>query len=247
MTEPKTLTMALFDEPLALIKEQPHQLLISTMSIGLMAGFASSNGIIDPILGLVVAVGVEWAWLRGVSSDNKQPTGWGTALNLSAFVLAALWGTLWVAESLHAYDPASWGWGMAIIHVVPLVWLSLCSAMCHRLRGIAEQQVRAKAEETEANEARRIREAENDLRLEETKERTRLELWKDAQTFRANLAATNPTTKKTTVQPIATGTKVCQFCNQVVTYQTASEAGVIARRGCVDCRANRKANKRPSQ
>ena len=209
-----------------------------------MAQFASSSGIVDPVVGYVLAIGVEWAYLRGLVADSKATTEWGARLNWSAFAIVVLWGCLWCLRrfGVIAETPTNaLAYFLAAAHVVPIAWLSLCSAMSHRAMVQAEAEATKEQQQAQADEDRRNREAINALHIKEAEERLKIELWKDAQTFKAQLNATKPTNRKTTVQPVATGTKVCQFCNQVVSYQTASEAGVIARRGCVECRAKRKA------
>lgn len=179
MTTAKTLRTALWDEPIAIAIDQPHQILLSTGSVALMAGFASSVNIVHPLVGLVIAVGIEWAWLRGVASDASKPTPWGTALNVSAFVLAAVWGVLLVAKLLHAYDPETWGWWMAVIHVVPLIWLSLCSAMCHRSKLIAEAAARVAAEKEADERAKRLQAEADKLAQDVARERARIQLGRE--------------------------------------------------------------------
>lgn len=186
-TTTRTLYAALVEEPLSIAIDQPHQIAISTMSVALMAGFAARAGIVDQYVAVVLAIGIEWAWLRGVASDASSPTQWGVALNISAFVLAGLWGVLFAAELLNAFNPQSWGWWLAIIHVVPVVWLSLCSAMCHRTKLIAERHASKTQQAEAADEAKRMREAVNALHIKEAEERLKIELWKDAQTFKAQL------------------------------------------------------------
>lgn len=140
-------------EPIALVRAQPHQLFISTASVALMGSFASSSGILDPSVGYLLAIGIEWAYFRGLASDSKTPTVWGVILNWSACLVVILWGMLWVAESTHTIDAATAGWWLAAAHVIPIAWLSLCSAQTHRAAMVAEvgarraEEARTRAEE----------------------------------------------------------------------------------------------------
>ena len=149
-------------EPLALIKAQPHQLCISTASVALMGSFASASGILDPTVGYLLAIGIEWAYFRGLASDSKAPTRWGSILNWSACGIVVLWGMLWVARFTGALDETQGGWWLAAAHVMPIAWLSLCSAQTHRAAMAAEvaQQAAAAARQRQADDAARAYERE---------------------------------------------------------------------------------------
>lgn len=168
-------------EPLALAAAQPHQALISCASVALMAQFASSSHILDPLVGYALAVGVEWAYLRGLVADSKATTAWGARLNWSAFVVVVLWGFLW---SLRAYgvlsekpDGALAG-GLALAHVLPIAWLSLCSAMSHRA------MVQAEGATALADEATR-----RALAIEVERKRAEIALWEEGQAAKRRVQA----------------------------------------------------------
>jgi hypothetical protein len=148
-------------EPVELVKAQPHQALISVASVALMAQFAASGGILHPAVGLVLAIGVEWAYLRGLASDAKAATVWGEWLNWSAFGIVVLWGGLWCLKAFGVIPERPVGalaYVMAAAHVVPIAWLSLCSAMTHRASAqLAEQQEREREAERNALELERAR------------------------------------------------------------------------------------------
>jgi hypothetical protein len=139
-------------EPLELAKDQPHQILLSTGSVALMSSFASSSNILHPLAGFCIAVGVEWAYLRGLASDARAQTRWGGILNWSAFAIVVLWGVLWVAQQLGAVVEQTGGWWLAAAHVVPVAWLSLCSAQCHRAAMGAERAELKRASDREATQ-----------------------------------------------------------------------------------------------
>jgi hypothetical protein len=182
-TERRTLRQVILDEPLQLAADQPHQVLLSTGSVAIMAQFAASSGIVAPLVGYCIALGVEWAYLRGLASDARARTWWGDALNWSAFAVVVLWGVLWVAKSFGvlAARPEGWvGWVLAVAHIVPIAWLSLCSAMCHRAAMGVDQ------------ERTRLLQAERDaIVLEAERKRHALALWEEGQAaqLRTNEAA----------------------------------------------------------
>jgi hypothetical protein len=175
-------------EPLELVKSQPHQVLLSTGSIALMGQFAGTDNIVHPFVGYTIAIGVEWAYLRGLASDSRAQTAWGGVLNWSAFGIVVLWGVLWVAGLLRAFDPTNGGWLLAAAHVVPVAWLSLCSAQCHRAAMAAE---RRKDERRRLNDEEHERElqAERDrLALQDQAERLKIERWRLAQAAKQEVA-----------------------------------------------------------
>lgn len=178
-TEKASFLAVFFSEPFALIKAQPHQALISTGSIALMGQFAGSSGIVHPIVGYCIAVGVEWAYFRGLASDAKAPTRWGAVLNWSACLIVVLWGMLWVAQINGAIAEHGTGlaaWLLAAAHVIPIAWLSLCSAMTHRAAMLAE----ARQAERDATERAAFEQAQRE-------EDEKLRRWSEAQRIKSEL------------------------------------------------------------
>ena len=157
--EPRSFFAVFLGEPLELIKAQPHQLLISTASVALMGSFAGASGILDPMVGYLLAIGIEWAYFRGLASDSKAPTVWGSILNWSACGIVILWGMLWVGRFTGALVETEGGWWLAAAHVIPIAWLSLCSAQTHRAAMVADV-----AQRRAADEAERQRQADADER-----------------------------------------------------------------------------------
>lgn len=175
----RSLFAVFLGEPLELAKSQPHQVLLSTGSIALMGQFAGTSKIVDPLVGYCIAVGVEWAYLRGLASDSRAQTRWGGILNWSAFGIVVLWGVLWCAQQFGVFDEAAggaWGWWLAAAHVVPVAWLSLCSAQCHRAAMAEERRQVAQADAD--------REAWERAQLEEDKKLAR---WTEAQRIKSEL------------------------------------------------------------
>lgn len=175
-------------EPFELIKAQPHQLFISTASVALMGSFAGASGILDPTIAYLLAIGIEWAYFRGLASDSRAPTVWGSILNWSACGVVMLWGLLWVARFTGAMDERGEGlgaWLLAAAHVVPIAWLSLCSAQTHRAAMVVEARDRVAAAErlrlqAEADAAaerlRREQQAADDRQLRLLREQQQIDL-----------------------------------------------------------------------
>lgn len=188
-THKRTIIDAVLWEPLDLAKSQPHQIALSSASVALMGEFGSSSGILPRWVAYTLAIGVEWAYLKGLASDSRAPTRWGMALNWSAFGIVVLWGVLFVASMIGAIDLHARGlagWLLAAAHVVPIAWLSLCSAMTHRaalLLQATEDRHRRDAEQARADRMQAERDA---LRLEADRKAAELASWEAGQ--RAQLA-----------------------------------------------------------
>lgn len=184
---------ALISEPLELALSQPHQILLSTGSVALMGSFAASSKIVDPLIGYLIAIGVEWAYLRGLASDSRAQTAWGSVLNWSAFGIVVLWGVLWCAQQFGVYAETSGSWWLAAAHVVPVAWLSLCSAQCHRAAMGAEK--RAKAQQDTQRRTWELTQEDEDRKLERWKEAQRVKTELEIQKKAAS-AAMRPASKK---------------------------------------------------
>lgn len=188
-TANRTIFDALIWEPVALAVSQPHQIALSCASVALMGSFASASGILHPAVAYVLAVGVEWAYLKGLASDSRAPTGWGTALNWSAFGIVVLWGVLFVASMIGAIDLHTrgfWGWLLAAAHVVPIAWLSLCSAMTHRAALALEAIEARRQQQKEHDRQERIQADQDAIKLEADRKAAELAAWEAGQ--RAALA-----------------------------------------------------------
>lgn len=224
----RTLFDAVVREPLELAKAQPHQILLSTGSIALMGQFAGSSGVIEPLIGYLIAGGVEWAYLRGLASDSKAPTVWGSILNWSAFAVVVLWGVLWVAGCTGAMEPHEGGWWLAAAHVVPIAWLSLCSAQTHRA-AVAQEHKNTVAEQV-AERERMVaeREERNRFEREQEAENRKLERWKEAQRLKAELRQLENATA-TTSKPQPKRQPVVYEGVEYPTVQAAADAHGITR------------------
>lgn len=239
-TQERTFLDVVIGEPLALAKSQPHQILLSTGSVALMGSFASASGIVDPLTGYLIAIGVEWAYLRGLASDSRAQTVWGGVLNWSAFGIVVLWGVLWCAQRFGVFSEAdtAWGWWLAAAHVVPVAWLSLCSAQCHRAAMAAERRIETTRQAHADADARRFQAERDQLALDMERKQAELAIWEQAQAAKLRLKAAGIMPKEHGTVPLGTGkTAVCTRCQKEVAWSTPSEAGTIKRWGCADCRA----------
>jgi hypothetical protein len=208
-------------EPLELVKSQPHQVLLSTGSIALMGQFAGTDNIVHPFVGYTIAIGVEWAYLRGLASDSRAQTAWGGVLNWSAFGIVVLWGVLWVAGLLRAFDPTNGGWALAAAHVVPVAWLSLCSAQCHRAAMAAERKEERAGAERERIAAEQAEKERRAWELAQEEEDRKLARWKEAYTLKNELKSATVITPVTEVsRPVAAPSRDDLIVSIVTAYKT---------------------------
>lgn len=177
LVQERRLIDVVLGEPLQLAKDQPHQVLLSTGSVVIMAQFAAHGGIVHWTVGYAIAIGVEWAYLRGLAYDGQAPTRWGAALNWSAFAIVVLWGVLWVSTIYGAIPERPGGVDavlLAIAHIVPIAWLALCSAMCHRTAAAARATLERQDEEEQKDRQRR--EAAYQFELQQQRDLMQLDL-----------------------------------------------------------------------
>jgi hypothetical protein len=197
MTTSTNLRAVFIGEPLELVKAQPQQLFISTASVALMGSFASTSNILHPVVGYLLAIGIEWAYFRGLASDSKAPTRWGSILNWSACIVVVLWGMLWVAGFTGAIDAQAGGaagWWLAAAHVIPIAWLSLCSAQTHRaamVQQVATQRAEAARqrarEEADLAYQRQLQQQRDADRLDLERKERELALWEQGMEAKARL------------------------------------------------------------
>jgi hypothetical protein len=169
---------SVWNELFDLLEAIPYLLLITSASVFFLWNFGRT--VLNDEIAFALAVGVEWAYIRGVI--NSHVGVWGLTLTISAFLTSVLWGVLYVAiengilldkvvertiaDGLEKPFPVQQMW-ISIAHVVPIAWLSICSGLMHREIAMAEKTIRD-ALEAEAK-------AEEKLRLAEEKERLKAE------------------------------------------------------------------------
>ena len=201
ITHKRNLLDALFIEPIELIISQPHQALISSASIFLVA--AEAGMLIEWPYNVLMGIGAEWAYLRGFSTGQRVRTGWAVALNWSAVMLVVLYGSLWGMRRFGVPLPSegyavSGFWPIAsavfltLIHILSIGAVTLCSAMVHsaavraereeaeRTKAIAETRERQNQAITDAIERDKAR-AKVELEIEVARKRADLGIWEAGQ------------------------------------------------------------------
>lgn len=159
-------------EPFDLALGQPHQMLISSASVAIVAAEAAT--LIPWPFNILLAIGAEWAYLRGLISGAGIKTRWAAALNISAVALVVLYGALWGFRSFHLIPdvpPPVVAVVLTLIHIGAIGAVTICSAMLHRAGEDHKRVLREKAEQEERNRAMRNQAAED----------ARNQAWRDAQ------------------------------------------------------------------
>jgi hypothetical protein len=221
-TARRSMLRLIFTDITDLIASQPPQALMSTASIAIVAGEAGH--FVDWPANIALAVGAEWAYLRGIASSHKGASAWVSRLNWGALFLVVLYGLLWGARKFGAIPDVpstAAAWLLTTIHIFPIAWISFCAAKVHALavereRTEAERkQAEAEAEERERrqrDEERKTREAEEAARFarEQAAEDAKLRRWQEAQVFKASVRANTPPPVQT-----ASGTGDEQLIEQI--------------------------------
>lgn len=225
----RTARTAFIEEPLRIAIGQPHQVLLSGMSITFTAAFfydaLHKMPFLHPVAaGLVSfagALGAEYAYLKGLAdgAHAKGRSRWEKGLIGTVCILLIVSGTLVTLK--YAYPlPAlvTPDTGVAVLltlaHIVPLALLGLCSAMLHaeveaahvaeRARLEAEARERERKREAEEEEReQRLRARRDEIALEAERRRMEVEAIEAAGLARQRLRAANATPKMPTAQDAA--------------------------------------------
>lgn len=164
---------AVIVEPLELGISQPHQLLISMASGALVASEAAY--IVPWPFNILMAIGAEWGYLRGLASGQGLKTVWGKRLIFAAAALGLLYGAMWSFRETGILPkkidgvPFVQEWPVALavtlVHLLTITAVSVCSAMVHRESIEAEQA---------AAETERRRQQQDAARLAQTEQAAKL-------------------------------------------------------------------------
>jgi hypothetical protein len=168
LTRKKSIADAIFYEPLQLALDQPPQLLISAASVFLVA--AEAGILIDAPWNVFLAIGAEWAYLRGLCSGQAARTRWSAWLIWAAIVLVIAYGSLWGLRKFGLIPDAPPPWAailLTALHIGCISAVTLCSAMCHRAELIARRSADEQAAQVERE---RLDAAEADQRRREQEE-----------------------------------------------------------------------------
>jgi hypothetical protein len=177
-----TLYQSVIGDLLDLVREQPHQVLISTASVALVASEAQL--LIPSPFHILMAIGAEWAYLRGIASSGTGSARWTAALNWGALMLVVLYGTLWGARKFGGLPvdlPAAAAWLLTLIHVVPIAFLSFAAAMVHRSAVQADSARRRQHEADAEARARRLQADEDERQRERQAQMDAIDLQRAAK------------------------------------------------------------------
>lgn len=163
-TSPTTFR-AFLREPFDLALGQPHQMLISSASVAIVAVEAAS--IVPWPFNIALAVGAEWAYLRGLISGAGVKTPWAARLNWAAFLLVVLYGGLAGLRGFHLIPgapPPAAAVLLTIIHIGAISAVTLCSAMLHRAGEDAKATALQLAQDRETKRAADEQQYQDDLK-----------------------------------------------------------------------------------
>lgn len=189
MTTTNPITFRTFvREPFDLALGQPHQILISSASVAIVA--AEAVHIVPLPFNIALAIGAEWAYLRGLISGAGVKTPWAARLNWAAFLLVVLYGALAGLRGFHLIPDAP-PWGIAVlltaIHIGAISAVTLCSAMLHRAGEDAKAEIQRDIDERQQRLLEQTQAEEQALTLEMKRKQQDLELWKQAQEIKMQL------------------------------------------------------------
>jgi hypothetical protein len=197
----RTFLDAMIREPIQLAISQPHQVAISTISVSLMAIFFGSSGAVPALAAWAGAIGVEYAYLKGLSDAAYARSAWGGRLVWGAFAIIVIAGiSVLLRDAYHVawmLDPGPWlAVLLAVLHILPLAFIGLCSANLHmEAEGqrvdadrAALERVEARQQEEEQYQAsRRRRRAEVEDEIAAERQRRSLEIEAEKQKALAKL------------------------------------------------------------
>lgn len=225
-TAPRSFWRLIFTDIADLIASQPPQALMSIASVCIVAGEAGH--FVPPVANIALAVGAEWAYLRGIASARKGAGGWVSALNWGALALVVLYGLLWGARKFGAIPehPELWAaWVLTVIHVLPIAFVSFAAAKVHAIAVEAERDEReAQEAETRARSARL--QAERDLiTLESERRLMEVQALEAATLARRRLReAAQPRTDETRTDPHAAAQSAIRAMSKAELYEAVRVA-----------------------
>jgi hypothetical protein len=228
-----TTFQAFVREPFDLALTQPHQMLISSASVAIVASEAAT--LIPYPFNILLAIGAEWAYLRGLISGAGVRTRWAAALNTSAVLLVVLYGSLWGFRSFHLIPDAPPPWAavlLTIVHIGAIGAVTICSAMLHRAGEDAKAAIRRIAADRETARQRRFEDERDALALEMERKRQELAIWEQGMEAKARLKmqSQNARTKMRRDALPASTNAVEQTCPKCATLIEARSAWLAARR-----------------
>lgn len=170
-------------EPFELAIGQPHQFLISSASVSIVALEAAT--LVPWPFNVGLAIGAEWAYLRGLITGAGVKTRWAAALNWAAVILVFGYGGLWGFRSFHLIPetPAPWlAVLLTIVHIGTIGAVTICSAMLHRASMDAQAAAQHLAQQVADEQVARDAEYQRDVRRQRDAIQLEAErAWRQAQ------------------------------------------------------------------
>jgi hypothetical protein len=186
-----TTFRAFVREPFDLALGQPHQLLISSASVAIVAAEAATLVPTAPLpFHVLLAIGAEWAYLRGLISGAGVKTRWAGALNVSAVALVVLYGSLWGFRGFHLIPDVPPPWLavlLTIVHIGSIGAVTICSAMLHRAGVDAQALARRAAADREAEREQRLQSERDAITLEMERKQQELAIWEQGMQAKMRL------------------------------------------------------------
>lgn len=191
----RTIFDAVIFEPLDLIVAQPPQIFISAASAYLIA--AEAAVLLPTPINILLAIGAEWGYLRGMASSANVDTRWKDRLTYANGALVVLYGALFslrkfgALPSVDAYESGAVATGvlgaviMTAIHIACIGAVTICAMMAHSAMLAHEARVK-RSEEEERNQRNRAQLADEDARNQEWR-RAQLEIEIEKQRQHAQL------------------------------------------------------------
>ncbi len=158
MKHERSLADALVWEPLDLIKAQPPQIFISAASAYLIA--AEAAVLLPSPFNIMLAVGAEWGYLRGMASGASVDTAWKDRLTYANGALVVCYGALFSLRKFGALPSVEdyvnqtatttvpGAIIMTIIHILCIGAVTICAMMAHAALLTHEARVKRLEEET---------------------------------------------------------------------------------------------------
>lgn len=177
-------------EPFELAIGQPHQFLISSASVAIVSMEAAT--LVPYPANIALAVGAEWAYLRGLITGAGVKTRWAAALNWAAIILVFGYGGLWGLRSFHLIPEAPPWWVavlLTVIHIGAIGFVTVCSAMLHRASMDAQAEEQKQAQHDADERKRRQEEAERAYQDELRRQRDAMQLEIEREYKKQQLAA----------------------------------------------------------
>lgn len=182
-----------------------QQIAITQAGIYLVASFGQGHGILPGPAAWILALGMEGTYLKGlIDAGHVRGRGqvWAVALIVATYATVICWGIAHILSlPTVGVIPAerlgrSWGTFIAIVHVLPIAFTGLCSAMLHRARtteaaqrqAITEAEERARRQRLEVQfdaEAAEERAQRREILLEAERKAAELATWESAQQAKA--------------------------------------------------------------